>query len=272
MDIATFEQRFQRGLDAISGMPLPAARRHYDALCASFAPPSPAGMALSDARIEDVPVRRYRPARRRPGRVLYVHGGGFSLGSLDSHQGIAVGLARALEREVVSIGYRLMPQARYACAMDDCRRVFEALAPAALVGDSAGARLILDAVSGARRVPPLGLIYPLVGVPARATLGADAPLLSREEVLAAWALIERDAPAGDGLSAPAECVEVLAVERDPLTAPLEHAVTAWRKGGADVGYHLAANMLHGCLHARESLPEMAEAWLRFCGALGDRLG
>ncbi|GHA10669.1 alpha/beta hydrolase fold domain-containing protein [Oceanisphaera arctica] len=272
MDIATFEQRFQSGLDAMNDMSLPAARRHYDALCSSFAPSRPAGMALSDVRIEDVPVRRYRPARCRPGKVLYVHGGGFSLGSLDSHQGIAEGLAQALEREVISIDYRLMPEARYACAMDDCRRVFETLAPVALVGDSAGARLILDVVANAIKVPVLGLIYPLVGVPTPSTLGPDAPLLSRDEVLAAWPLIEQDAPAGDGLYPPAECVEVLAVERDPLTIPLEHAVTAWRKGGADVGYHLAANMLHGCLHARESLPDMAEAWQRFCGALGDRLG
>ncbi len=271
MDIATFEQRFQSGLDAMSDMSQPAARRYYDALCASFAPPRPAGMTLSDARIEGVAVRRYRPATCHPGVVLFVHGGGFSLGSLDSHQGIAEGLARALEREVVSIDYRLMPQARYACAMDDCRRVFEALAPVALVGDSAGARLILDVVASFKKVPPLGLIYPLVGIPTGSTLGPDAPLLSREDVLAAWALVEQDAPATDGLRPPAECIEVLAVGRDPLTAPLERAVAAWREGGADVGYYLADDMLHGCLHARESLPEMAAAWQRFCRALGAHL-
>ncbi|WP_116473944.1 alpha/beta hydrolase fold domain-containing protein [Zobellella maritima] len=271
MDIVTFEQRFQRGLDAMTGMRFPAARRHYDALCASFAPPRPAGMKLSDARIEGVPVRHYRPAHCHPGCVLYVHGGGFSLGSLDSHQGIAEGLALSLEREVVSIDYQLMPEARYADAMADCRRVFEALVPAALVGDSAGARLILDVMVSVEKVPPLGLIYPLVGMPVRSTLGPDAPLLSREDVLAALALIEQDAPVVDGLQPPASGVEVLAVGRDPLTAPLEHAVTAWRQGGADVGYHLAADMLHGCLHARESLPVMAEAWQRFCRALGSRL-
>ncbi|MFC6670800.1 alpha/beta hydrolase fold domain-containing protein [Marinobacterium aestuariivivens] len=256
----------------MAGMTLPAARRHYDVLCAAFAPPLPAGMKRVDDRIGSVPVRRHRPAHCRPGTVVYAHGGGFSLGSLDSHQGIAVGLAQALGREVLAIGYRLLPEARYADALDDCRRVIDAVAPAALVGDSAGGRLILDAVAGARRVPPLGLVYPLVGVPTAATLGPDAPLLSRRDALDAWSLIAQDAPGGGGPRPPATAIEVLAVSRDPLTAPLERAVAVWREGGADVGYHLADDMLHGCLHAQVSLPGMAVAWRAFCRALGNRLG
>nr|WP_067297243.1 alpha/beta hydrolase fold domain-containing protein [Marinobacterium profundum] len=271
MDIATFEQHFQAGLDAMASMSPGAARSHYDGLCASFAPQLPTGMTLSDTYIATVPVRRHRPALCRPGTVIYVHGGGYSLGSLDSHQGVAAGLAQALEREVLSIGYPLMPDARYSKVLDDCRRVIFASDPVALVGDSAGARLILDALAGAPLVPLLGLIYPLVGVPTLANLGPDAPLLSREDILAAWALIGDDAPPGNGHQPPAKRIEVLAVELDPLTAPLESAIQAWRAGGADVGYHLAPNMLHGCLHARESLPEMAHAWRQFCAALKQRL-
>lgn len=277
MHIATFEQRFQQGLEAMEGMPLAAARRHYDALCDGFAPSLPDGMEIRDARIDSVAVRHYRPLRCRPGVVAYVHGGGFSLGSLDSHQGIAAGLAQALEREVVSVGYRLLPESSYAEALDDCRRVFAALTPSALVGDSAGGRLILDAVvepagTEARQAPLLGLIYPLVGTPTLETLGPDAPLLSRQDVLSAWDLIAPDVPKGDGRPAPAAALEVLAVTRDPLTAPLRRAVEAWRgEAGAEVGFHLADDMLHGCLHARESLPAMAMAWRRFCTELAQRL-
>lgn len=271
MDITTFEQHFQAGLDAMASMSPAAARCHYDTLCASFAPPLPAGMTLTDTCIAAVPVRHHRPSRCRPGTVVYVHGGGYSLGSLDSHQGIAAGLAQALEREVLSIGYPLMPEAGYSQVLDDCRRVVSALDPVALVGDSAGARLILDTMINADSVPLLGLIYPLVGVPTLANLGPDAALLSRADILAAWALIRDDAPPGDGHQPPTKCIEVLAVERDPLTAPLESAVQAWRADGADVGYYLAPNMLHGCLHARESLPEMENAWRQFCKALKKRL-
>lgn len=271
MEIASFEHRFQSGLDLMAQLPLPQARHHYDLLCASFAPPHSSDLELIDARITGVPVRHYRPARSRSGTVLYVHGGGFTIGSLDSHQGVAEGLALALEREVVSVGYRLMPETPYAAALQDCRDVFEALGPVALVGDSAGARLILDLIADVDTAPPLGLIYPLVGFPTETALGKDAPLLSRSDVISALSLIKPDAPAVNPHQPPARQLEVLAVERDPLTAPLEQALLAWRHAGAEVNYHLAADMLHGCLHARESLPEMADAWRRFCSSLSARL-
>lgn len=271
MDIADFERRFQHGLNDMAALPLATARRRYDALCASFAPALPDGMELADDRIGGVAVRRHRPQHRKPGAVVYVHGGGFNLGSLDSHQGVAAGLAGALDREVIGIGYRLLPEAGYADALEDCLQVVAAVSPAALVGDSAGGRLLLDLVEDPARTPLLGLIYPLVGVPSAETLGPDAPLLDRDDVLAAWDSIARDAPAHDALRPPAPYIEVLAVTRDPLTAPLQRAVSTWRDGGAEVGYHLADDMLHGCLHARDSLPAMAEAWRTFCRAIKQRL-
>lgn len=236
-------------------------------------------MAIRASTVAGVALRRYRPApvqaqvqaQAQDGCVVYVHGGGFTLGSLDSHHGIAAGLAAALGREVVSIGYRLLPEASYGEALADCRAVVAALAPQALVGDSAGGRLILDLAATPNSLPPLGLIYPLVGTPSPVTLGPDAPLLSRADVLAAWQAIAADAPALDPWAPPSPRIEVLSVSRDPLTAPLEQAVTAWRAAGAEVGYRCAENMLHGCLHARESLPAMATAWAAFCGALKDAL-
>lgn len=271
MDIGAFERRFQSGLDAMASLPLHAARRRYDALCADFAPPLPEGMEIIDGAIGGVPVRRHRPRGRLPGTVVHIHGGGFELGSLDSHQGVAAGLAEALGREVIGVGYRLLPEARYADALEDCRRVIAATDPVALAGDSAGGRLLLDLAGGPDRTPPLGLIYPLAGTPTPASLGPGAPLLGRGEVLAAWAAIAADVPARDPARPPARHIEVLAVSRDPLTAPLERAVAAWRDGGAAVGYHLAEGMLHGCLHARHALPEMAAAWRAFCQALRARL-
>ncbi|AUH33051.1 alpha/beta hydrolase [Paracoccus tegillarcae] len=271
MDIADFERQFDQGLTAMADLPLPNARQYYDALCASFAPALPNGMTLTDDRIGNVPVRRHIPRHHNPGVVVYIHGGGFNLGSLDSHQGVAAGLAEALSREVVSIGYRLLPEAGYADALDDCRQVIAEISPAALVGDSAGGRLILDLCHDPDASPPLGLIYPPAGTLTAETLGPDAPLLSRDDVFAAWEAMAQGSPAVDDLSPPARQIEVLAVSRDPLTAPLEDAVSRWREDGAEVGYYLAADMLHGCLHAREQLPAMAEAWRSFCHALKQRL-
>lgn len=271
MSIDAFERGFQSGLEAMEPLSIAEARLSYDALCASFAPPLPPGMAIFDAQVAGVAVRYHRPARCQPGCVVYVHGGGFSLGSLDSHQGIAAGLAEALNREVVSIGYRLLPEAGYGAGLADCRAVVEALAPVALVGDSAGGRLILDLATPSASLPLLGLIYPVVGRPTPDTLGPDAPLLSRADVIAAWDAIAPEAPTRDPLAPPAARIETLAVSRDPLTAPLDQAVAAWRRAGAQVGYRCAENMLHGCLHARESLPAMATAWAAFCRSLKDAL-
>lgn len=267
MSIDAFERGFQSGLETMESQPLAEARLSYDALCASYAPPFPSGIAVFDEQVAGVAVRRYRPAGCRPGCIVYVHGGGFSLGSLDSHQGIAAGLADALNRDVISVGYRLLPEASYGAALADCRAVVEALTPVALVGDSAGGRLILDLATPRASLPLLGLIYPVVGTPTPETLGPDAPLLSRADVMAAWDAIAPDAPALDPLAPPSARIEVLAVSRDPLTAPLDHAVTAWRAAGARVGYRCAEHMLHGCLHARASLPAMATAWAAFCDAI-----
>jgi len=266
MEIDAFAQRFQEGVERMDGMSLDKARPHYDALCASFAPPLPPGMQLKDACLDGVAVRHHRPADARSGSVVYVHGGGFSLGSLDSHQGVASGLADALQINVISVDYRRLPEASYTDALDDIRRVIQASSPCVLVGDSAGATLILDLDDLSSDIP-LGLVYPLVGQPDADSLGPDAQLLSRAEVLEIATLVGTPEYSRDATLPPSRSLEMLAVERDPLTAPLETAIATWRDAGVQVGYTLAADMLHGCLHARESLPEMRRAWKEFCCAL-----
>ena len=271
MTIDDFAERFQAGLDAMATMPMNQARRHYDELCASFAGPVPASIAVTDEVIDGVGVRRYRPHLGADGVVLYAHGGGFTIGSVESHQGVAAGLAQALGREVVSLNYRLIPEASYLALLDDVEVVRRRLAPVALVGDSAGARLVLDAARRADDDSPLGLVYPLLGTPSDTSLGPDAPLLSRQDVLAAWAMIAEQARRiGDDLPA-SRAIECLAVEHDPLTPPLLATLDEWRRCHHQIGVHMAEGMLHGALHARSSLPAMEAAWRAFCRALAAHL-
>lgn len=169
--IEQFEREFQSGLDAMAGLSMQDARCAYDLLCARFAPEIPRGMAIRDGAVGDVPLRHHRPSLCKPGTVVFLHGGGFTIGSLDSHQGVAAGLAEALNREVVAVGYRLMPEASYADALHDCREAIRALDPVAIVGDSAGGRLVIDIAQDMAEAPPLGLIYPVVGRPRAETLG-----------------------------------------------------------------------------------------------------
>jgi acetyl esterase len=69
-----------------------------------------------------VPVRLYRPlgdAEPRPA-VVYVHGGGFIAGDLDTEDLRCVRLAHDAGCVVVSVDYRLAPEHRYPAALDDC--------------------------------------------------------------------------------------------------------------------------------------------------------
>ena len=70
----------------------------------------------------DVAVRVYAPKDRGgtvPG-ILYIHGGGFVTGSIDTEHGMAAGLARALGVIVVSVEYRLAPEDPFPAGIEDC--------------------------------------------------------------------------------------------------------------------------------------------------------
>ncbi|MFV0277065.1 MAG: alpha/beta hydrolase [Parahaliea sp.] len=83
-----------------------------------------------------VGVRIYRPqgvAGDPLPALIYIHGGGFVLGSLDSEHGTCVHLCRALGIVLVSVDYRLAPETPYPGPLDDC---YAALAwTAALAGE-----------------------------------------------------------------------------------------------------------------------------------------
>ncbi|MYL23111.1 alpha/beta hydrolase fold domain-containing protein [Halomonas alkaliantarctica] len=268
MNSLAFTQRFATGLAALKGVSWPEARRRYDTLCQQFAPPDPVGLSVSDERVANVAVRRFSPQEATSEAVLYVHGGGFTLGSVRSHHGIAASLAGQLRHEVISVDYRLAPEATYAEMLSDCQAVANAISPIAFTGDSAGGRLVMDLAQRLNAKVPLGLIYPPVEELSEDTLGPDAPLLSRADVLSLRPFYPEAQPTR---RPPSLALEVLAVEHDPLTAPLEAAVAEWQKAGAEVGYRCAPSMVHGALHAHALLPNMQNAWQDFCQALAVRL-
>jgi acetyl esterase len=69
----------------------------------------------------EVPVRLYTPAPADSyGLLVYFHGGAFFLGSLDTHDHVARSLAKRTGLRVVSVGYRLAPEAAYPAGLQDC--------------------------------------------------------------------------------------------------------------------------------------------------------
>ncbi len=82
--------------------PLAEQRRMYDDLCRAYDFGRPAGVTVEDRRVPgpggEVPVRIYRAAPDGPSDapragLLFMHGGSWSLGGLDSHDSIAAELA-----------------------------------------------------------------------------------------------------------------------------------------------------------------------------------
>jgi acetyl esterase len=67
-----------------------------------------------------IPVRVYRPAGDSPKPVVvYYHGGGWVLGSLETHDGTCRRLADGADAVVVSVDYRMGPEDRFPAAVDD---------------------------------------------------------------------------------------------------------------------------------------------------------
>ncbi|MEU6010366.1 alpha/beta hydrolase [Streptomyces sp. NPDC047453] len=72
----------------------------------------------------EVPVRIYTPVEAGSyGVLVYFHGGAFFLGSLETHDHVARSLAKETGLKVVSVGYRLAPEAAFPAGLDDCYAV-----------------------------------------------------------------------------------------------------------------------------------------------------
>jgi acetyl esterase len=122
----TVQARLARfvSLSGLPDMPIDAARRvNDDEAAVMFGPVEPVE-SVSDDRIPGpaggIGVRIYRPVRRERLPVLvYFHGGGWVVGSLDSHDGVARHLSRFGGCIVVSVDYRLAPEHPFPAAVDD---------------------------------------------------------------------------------------------------------------------------------------------------------
>ena len=111
----------------------PEQRTMYDRYAALLTPPLPDEITTQDAEFrESTRVIRSHcgftgVARRLTaivrGTVLYFHGGGFVLGSLNSHQMVTARIAADTGLDVVAVDYRLAPEHRAPAAHDDCMEV-----------------------------------------------------------------------------------------------------------------------------------------------------
>jgi len=155
-----------------------------------------------------------------PGRaILFFHGGGFQLGSVETHRSLMANIAAGARCRVLGVDYRLAPEHRFPAPVEDALAAYdwltaEGFAPAriAVVGDSAGGGLALSLLLAvkARGVPlpaAAAVMSPWTDMEARGetytSRAAADPIHRRSMILAlARAYLGRNGDPRDPLASP----------------------------------------------------------------------
>ncbi|WP_128515137.1 alpha/beta hydrolase [Tabrizicola thermarum] len=257
-------------------------RAIYDRMCAAFDTPYPAGVTSHDAPIAGVPCRIYPGAQPT---VLYLHGGGFVVGGLHSHDGVCADIRGATGLTVVSADYRLSPEHPHPAAFDDACAVARALAaqgPLILVGDSAGANLAAAACHALRGDPRIRgqvLIYPGLGGDLNTgsyITHANAPMLTRDDVLF-YRDIRHAGPAPDANPTVSPLKDTdfsglpptlaIAAECDPLADDAPAYAAKIVQAGGRAHAITEPGLVHGYLRARTTVPRARESFARITRAI-----
>lgn len=270
--------------------------------------PYPAGMRITNTafdcpgagRANPVPVRIYRPAdaRARSPCVVYLHGGAFTKGNLDSGDPIAWGVADKTGCVVVSVDYRLAPEHPFPAGVEDCYAVLLFLSRSgaqhgidperlAAWGDSAGGNMaaavcLMARDRGAPVVRAQALNYAVLtddeSAPAY-RLYANAPVTTAS-VDRAWDLyLGSGRPTSNPYAAPLKAsnfanlppAHIHLAEFDCLADDSRAYADRLAVAGNEVVLRTAPRMIHGYLRARFSGPAAAAEFAAPCDFLRSKL-
>jgi acetyl esterase len=276
----------------------------------AFAAPQPPSRATSVAAVLDhragspaaaVRVREYRPVSSGAlPAVLYVHGGGYTVGTLDGVDEVCRRIAVQAACSVFSVEYRLAPEHAYPAALDDVRAAHAWLLDqatslgvdprrVAVAGDSAGgglvASLCLDLRKRGCAQPVLQLlVYPAVDDaftrPSWRDF-TDAPLLGAEDAKWFWRqYVGEAALAPDELAAPMRAASlaglapahVMTAEVDPLRDDAEAYADRLAAEGVPVTRARYTGVFHGFFTEVETFTTARQAVADACARLRSAFG
>lgn len=141
-------------------------------------PPGPEMTRVADLDADGVPVRLYVPDGEPPGLIVHLHGGGWAIGSIETHDRLCRQLAAGTGARVISVGYRLAPEHPWPAAVDDAVAVLRWVAGGpggrvAVSGDSAGGTLATLACLRLRDAAPAALPAAQILLSANTDLAAE---------------------------------------------------------------------------------------------------
>ncbi|MFE3186703.1 alpha/beta hydrolase [Streptomyces violascens] len=182
-------------------------RVNFAALAASVPAPDISNLDVEDVMVPadpPVPVRIYRP-REAQGTLIWLHGGGFVMGDVETEHPWAARIAEASGAVVISVGYRLAPENPFPAAPDDAYAVLTWAARnaaelgidpdrIAVGGHSAGGGLAAAIALRARDEQGPRIHFQLLNQPGlddrQQTWSAreftDTPWMTRDKITASW--------------------------------------------------------------------------------------
>jgi acetyl esterase/lipase len=250
-----------------------------------------------------IPIRVYRPPTHSGATlpvVVFLHGGGWSVGDLDTHDGDARHHAVGAEAVVVSVDYRLAPEHPYPAAVEDAWAATQWVAEhagelgvdagrLAVAGDSAGGNLAAVVALMARDAGGPPIRFQLLWYPATTwdtslpsfTENAEAPLLDGASVkgFSRWYIGDLDLTDMPATLAPARAKDLAGLAPayiavagfDPLRDDGARYAELLASAGVPVELHNAETLIHGYLGYAGVVPAATDAMDRGLSALREAL-
>ena len=279
---------------AESGMPpihemTPEQARGLGGMLREMYGPGPDMARVDEERVPvaggSVPVRVLVPSASPRGVIVYYHGGGWVIGTIDEFDTMSRELARRTGCAVVLVDYRLAPEYRYPTAVDDSwaallwvdehrAQIAGSAVPLVVAGDSAGGNLSAIMTQRARRHggPDIALqvlVYPVTDADLDTGSYVDPAnqlMLNRDSMIWFWdhyapdvaTRAEPDASpnrAGDLAGLPPAVV--LTAEHDPLRDEGEAYAARLAEAGVPVEHRRFAGQMHGFFQMVNVLPGSA---------------
>ena len=270
------------------------ARRIYRDTRAALAPKAPPVTEVRLLAFDNYAIRAYRPLRTETlPALVYFHGGGWTIGDVDTHDTLCRSLAVGAQCAVFSVDYRLAPEHSFPAAVEDCvaatRFVSEnakqlKIRGIAVGGDSAGGNLAAVVAlhardSGSPRLALQLLVYPATDQrlgTASHQRNAHGYLLERESIdFFRRCYLPNAADYDDWRASPLLARNhaglppalVITAGYDPLVDEGNAYAERLRAAGVEVAYREYADMVHGFLLMGGVLDTANAAVAECCAAL-----